>query len=159
MSLTDAEPGQLQRAGSSSSLNSEPIAEDPSQTALKEQITRLRTEVSGLKEREESLKSQIEQLSGSPLQGRNRPAQLNLVSNPLLDSPVLLDPGPPQSPVEPTEFEYLRNILYEYMMGRERKQMAKVLVALLRFSPKQQKEILRKVDEQANQVKTKSSWY
>ena len=31
-------------------------------------------------------------------------------------------------------------------------QMAKVLVALLRFSPKQQKEILRKVDEQANQV-------
>ena len=30
--------------------------------------------------------------------------------------------------------------------------MAKVLVALLRFSPKQQKEILRKVDEQANQV-------
>ena len=77
------------------------------------------------------------------------------MSNPLLDSPVLLDPGPPQSPVEPTEFEvgargffslsiffffehsvgvtnflvhfmlslpqYLRNILYEYMMGRERK--------------------------------------
>lgn len=31
-------------------------------------------------------------------------------------------------------------------------QMAKVLVALLRFSPKQQKELLRKVDEQVNQV-------
>jgi len=30
--------------------------------------------------------------------------------------------------------------------------MAKVLVALLRFSAKQQKEILQKVDEQANQV-------
>lgn len=30
--------------------------------------------------------------------------------------------------------------------------MAKVLVALLRFSPKQQKELLRKVDEQVNQV-------
>lgn len=48
---------------------------------------------------------QIEKLGGSPLQGRNRPAQLNLVSNPLSDSPALLDPGPPQSPVEPTEFE------------------------------------------------------
>lgn len=132
-------------------MEKEPVAEDSSQTALKEQITRLRTEVGILKEREESLKSQIEKLGGSPLQGRNRPAQLNLVSNPLSDSPAMLDPGPPQSPVEPTEFEYLRNILYEYMMGRERKQMAKVLVALLRFSPKQQKEILRKVDEQANQ--------
>lgn len=30
--------------------------------------------------------------------------------------------------------------------------MAKVLVALLRFNPKQQKELLRKVDEQVNQV-------
>lgn len=48
---------------------------------------------------------QIEKLGGSPLQGRNRPAQLNLVSNPLSDSPALLDPAPPQSPVEPTEFE------------------------------------------------------
>ena len=31
--------------------------------------------------------------------------------------------------------------------------MAKVLVALLRFSPKQQKDLLRKVDEQVNQVR------
>lgn len=30
--------------------------------------------------------------------------------------------------------------------------MAKVLVALLRFSAKQQREILQKVDEQVNQV-------
>lgn len=30
--------------------------------------------------------------------------------------------------------------------------MAKVLVALLRFSPRQQKELLQKVDEQVNQV-------
>jgi len=111
----------------------------------------LRTEVGALKEKEESLKLQIEQLGGSPMKGRaDRPPQLNVVSNPLSESPVTYDPGP-KSPVEPTEFEYLRNILYEYMMGRERKQMAKVLVALLRFSPKQQKELLRKVDEQVNQ--------
>ena len=39
------------------------------------------------------------------MKSRDRPAQLNLVSNPLSDSPAPYDPGPPQSPVEPTEFE------------------------------------------------------
>jgi len=146
--LTDrAEPGQLLMAASSSSLNTEPN-EDSSQTVLKDQISRLRTEVGALKEREESLKSQIEELGGSPVKGSaNRPPQLNLVTNPLSENPTVYDTSP-KSPVEPTEFEYLRNILYEFMMGRERRQMAKVLVALLRFSPKQQKEIIQKVDEQ-----------
>lgn len=140
--------------------NAKEPSEDSSQTLLKDQITKLRAEVTQLKEREESLKSQIDQLGGSPLKGKaDRPPQLNLVSNPLSENSTVYDPAP-KSPVEPTEFEYLRNILYEYMMGRERKQMAKVLVALLRFSAKQQKEILQKVDEQVSQGKSKSSsWY
>ena len=40
----------------------------------------------------------------------------------------------------------------DYLFMFSLQQMAKVLVALLRFSPKQQKELLRKVDEQVNQV-------
>ena len=48
---------------------------------------------------------QIEQLGGSPIKGRaDRPPQLNVVSNPLSESPATYDPGP-KSPVEPTEFE------------------------------------------------------
>ena len=35
--------------------------------------------------------------------------------------------------------------------------MAKVLVALLRFSPKQEKEIIQKVDEQVNPVSRKQA--
>ena len=48
---------------------------------------------------------QIEQLGGSPVKGTaDRPPQLNVVSNPLSESPAPYDPGP-KSPVEPTEFE------------------------------------------------------
>lgn len=39
------------------------------------------------------------------MKGRaDRPPQLNVVSNPLSESPAAYDPGP-KSPVEPTEFE------------------------------------------------------
>lgn len=39
------------------------------------------------------------------MKGRaDRPPQLNVVSNPLSESPPAYDPGP-KSPVEPTEFE------------------------------------------------------
>ena len=39
------------------------------------------------------------------MRGRaDRPPQLNVVSNPLSESPATYDPGP-KSPVEPTEFE------------------------------------------------------
>ena len=42
---------------------------------------------------------------------------------------------------EATEYEYLKNILYQYMMGRESTTLSKVLSAVVKFSPEQQKEI------------------
>ena len=42
---------------------------------------------------------------------------------------------------EANEYEYLKNILFQYMMGRESTTLSKVLSAVLKFSPDQQKEI------------------
>ncbi|XP_010900475.2 golgin subfamily A member 4 isoform X1 [Esox lucius] len=47
---------------------------------------------------------------------------------------------------EPTEFEYLRKVLFEYMMGRETKTMAKVITSILKFPPDQTQQVLEKED-------------
>ncbi|XP_036395661.1 golgin subfamily A member 4 isoform X1 [Megalops cyprinoides] len=47
---------------------------------------------------------------------------------------------------EPTEFEYLRKVMFEYMMGRETKTMAKVITSMLKFPPEQTQKILEKED-------------
>ncbi|KAK7902183.1 hypothetical protein WMY93_018952 [Mugilogobius chulae] len=47
---------------------------------------------------------------------------------------------------EATEMEYLRKVLFEYMMGRETKTMAKVLTSMLKFSPDQAQKVLEKED-------------
>ncbi|KAM6922748.1 golgin subfamily A member 4 isoform 3-T7 [Lycodopsis pacificus] len=46
----------------------------------------------------------------------------------------------------PTETEYLRKVLFEYMMGRETKTMAKVITSMLKFSPDQAQKVLDKED-------------
>ncbi|XP_059929291.1 golgin subfamily A member 4 isoform X2 [Gadus macrocephalus] len=50
---------------------------------------------------------------------------------------------------EPTEFEYLRKVLFEYMMGRETKTMAKVLTSVLKFPPEQVQSVLEKEESKA----------
>ncbi|CAL8257679.1 unnamed protein product [Lota lota] len=50
---------------------------------------------------------------------------------------------------EPTEFEYLRKVLFEYMMGRETKTMAKVLTSVLKFPPDQVQIVLDKEESKA----------
>ncbi|KAM9308232.1 golgin subfamily A member 4 [Gastrophryne carolinensis] len=47
---------------------------------------------------------------------------------------------------EPTEFEYLRKVMFEYMMGRETKTMAKVITTVLRFPADQAQKILERED-------------
>ncbi|CAL8300010.1 unnamed protein product [Merluccius merluccius] len=50
---------------------------------------------------------------------------------------------------EPTEFEYLRKVLFEYMMGRETKTMAKVLTSVLKFPPDQVQIVLDKEESKS----------
>ncbi|XP_074597453.1 uncharacterized protein LOC141852357 [Brevipalpus obovatus] len=45
---------------------------------------------------------------------------------------------------EPTEFEYLRNIMFEFMMGREPMTLAKVIAAVLRFSDDQTEQVVKR---------------
>ncbi|KAM4729586.1 golgin subfamily A member 4 isoform 2-T2 [Anableps anableps] len=47
---------------------------------------------------------------------------------------------------ESTEMEYLRKVLFEYMMGRETKTMAKVITSMLKFPPDQAQKVLDKED-------------
>lgn len=46
-----------------------------------------------------------------------------------------------------TEIEYLRNILYEYMMGRETMVLAKVIAAVVKFDQEQTAKILKKEED------------
>ncbi|XP_051233199.1 golgin subfamily A member 4 isoform X2 [Dicentrarchus labrax] len=50
---------------------------------------------------------------------------------------------------EATEMEYLRKVLFEYMMGRETKTMAKVITSMLKFPPDQAQKVLDKEDSKA----------
>uniref|UniRef100_A0A673XR22 Golgin A4 n=1 Tax=Salmo trutta TaxID=8032 RepID=A0A673XR22_SALTR len=61
------------------------------------------------------------------------------------------DPGhySAESFSEPTEFEYLRKVLFEYMMGRETKTMAKVITSMLKFPQDQAQQVLEKEDTKA----------
>lgn len=58
------------------------------------------------------------------------------------------DPGYNSSDAlsEATEMEYLRKVLFEYMMGRETKTMAKVITSMLKFPPDQAQKVLDKED-------------
>lgn len=83
--------------------------------------------------------------------------ELEKCNSEIKDLRVLLRLSPPQSLAsnndsktsslllpEPTEFEYLKNILFEYMMGKEPLTLAKVIAAVLRFSDEQTKLVLKK---------------
>ncbi|GAA48492.1 golgin subfamily A member 4 [Clonorchis sinensis] len=65
---------------------------------------------------------------------------------------------PPYSPVlspsvgglhELVEYEYLRNVLFEYMTGRETATLAKVLCSILRFNAEQTKRVLQYEDDKS----------
>ncbi|XP_076831794.1 golgin subfamily A member 4 isoform X2 [Brachyhypopomus gauderio] len=47
---------------------------------------------------------------------------------------------------EHTEFEYLRKVMFEYMMGRETKTMAKVITSMLKFPSDQAQKVLDRED-------------
>ncbi|XP_061693001.1 golgin subfamily A member 4 isoform X2 [Syngnathoides biaculeatus] len=50
---------------------------------------------------------------------------------------------------EATELEYLKKVLFEYMMGRETKTMAKVITSMLKFPPDQAQKVLDKEESKA----------
>ena len=57
---------------------------------------------------------------------------------------------PSYSLEEATEFEYLKNILFQYMMGKETLTLAKVLTTVIKFSPDQVTSILAHEEKKAS---------
>ncbi|XP_019725898.1 golgin subfamily A member 4 isoform X3 [Hippocampus comes] len=55
----------------------------------------------------------------------------------------------PEPLSEATEMEYLKKVLFEYMMGRETKTMAKVITSMLKFPPDQAQKVLDKEESKA----------
>ena len=53
-----------------------------------------------------------------------------------------------------TEIEYLKNILYEYMMGRETVVLARVIAAVVKFDQEQTMKILKKEEDKLTLVKS-----
>ncbi|VVC31190.1 GRIP domain, partial [Cinara cedri] len=52
------------------------------------------------------------------------------------------------------EMEYLRNVLYEYMMGRQPMVLAKVLAAIVKFDSNQLNTVLQKEEQKVSLTKT-----
>ncbi|XP_067837468.1 golgin subfamily A member 4 isoform X2 [Heptranchias perlo] len=50
---------------------------------------------------------------------------------------------------EPTELEYLKKVLFEYMMGKETKTLAKVITTVLKFPADQTQKILEREDSRS----------
>ncbi|XP_038665754.1 golgin subfamily A member 4 isoform X2 [Scyliorhinus canicula] len=59
---------------------------------------------------------------------------------------------------EPTELEYLKKVLFEYMMGKETKTLAKVITTVLKFPADQTQKILEREDSRTTYCLT-SHWY
>lgn len=51
-----------------------------------------------------------------------------------------------------TEIEYLRNILFEYMMGRETMVLARVIAAVVKFDQEQTTKIMKKEEDKLTLV-------
>ena len=47
---------------------------------------------------------------------------------------------------EPTEMEYLKKVLYEYMTGKEVATMTKVIAAIMKFTPEETKAVVDRAD-------------
>lgn len=54
---------------------------------------------------------------------------------------------------ESTEIEYLRNILFKYMMGKETMILAKVIAAVVKFDQEQTAKILKKEEDKLTLVR------
>lgn len=61
---------------------------------------------------------------------------------------------PSYSLEEATEYEYLRNILYQYMLGKEPLTLAKVLATVVKFTPAQMENIVEHEEKKASVLGT-----
>jgi chromosome segregation ATPase len=111
---------------------------------LKEEKTSLEEKVQKLTELSEELQEKLSKSSGTHSPANQTTPHRGHSQSPVssMDTPskyITLAPEP-----HGQEFEYLRNVLYQYMTGKGNKHMAKALAAIVRFSPEQTQKVLQK---------------
>ena len=53
---------------------------------------------------------------------------------------------------EATEFEFMRNILYKYMLGQENDTLAKVLIRVAKFDEEMAAKVLQREEEKKSSI-------
>ena len=98
----------------------------------------------------------------SPLPENNAPARLSISESNHVGSGTKTGTQnqsrqysmPSYSLEEATEYEYLKNILYQYMLGKESLTLAKVLSTVVKFSPEQMANIVTHEEKKASVLGT-----
>lgn len=109
-------------------------------TNLQMQLSQLHGELARTKQREKELYAKIEEY------------QHYNSYNHTPTSPGYYSDGTPTGPLltEPTQLEYLRNVLYMYMMGKQTKTLTKVIGTVVQFTEDQMKQLLAKEEKSGN---------
>lgn len=116
---------------------------------LQAQVTQLNGELAQTRIRERELLQKVKDMENTNVVKADGPSVLNMSHQSYPDNtPTSHHDNDYNGPLlrEPTEFEYLKNILYEYMMGRETKTLAKVISTVVQFTEDQTSKILAQED-------------
>ncbi|XP_072009279.1 golgin subfamily A member 4 isoform X6 [Engystomops pustulosus] len=126
--------------------NTEVKCQDPDNEEIQAQLAKKTTQLNDAKLKEQELKEQINTLEDQ-LKNYSRGVFVTPLGTPYKGGGDVNHRYTDVSVFgEPTEFEYLRKVLFEYMMGRETKTMAKVITTVLRFPADQAQKILERED-------------
>ncbi|CAE1254672.1 GOLGA4 [Acanthosepion pharaonis] len=116
---------------------------------LQAQVTQLNGELAQTRIRERELQQKLKDMENTNVVKADGPSVLNMSHQSYSDNtPTSHHDNDYNGPLlrEPTELEYLKNILYEYMMGRETKTLAKVIATVVQFTEDQTSKILAQED-------------
>lgn len=116
---------------------------------LQAQVTQLNGELAQTRIRERELQQKLKDMENTNVVKADGPSVLNMSHQSYSDNTSTSHhDNDYNGPLlrEPTELEYLKNILYEYMMGRETKTLAKVIATVVQFTEDQTSKILAQED-------------
>ncbi|XP_078396219.1 golgin subfamily A member 4 isoform X2 [Cetorhinus maximus] len=114
-------------------------------TELQAQLAQKTTLINDARLQEQELREQIHSLEDQ-LRVHEKNSCLSPFGTPYKDGNYAVDGS---VITEPTELEYLKKVLFEYMMGKETKTLAKVITTVLKFPADQTQKILEREDSRS----------
>ncbi|XP_078072766.1 golgin subfamily A member 4 isoform X2 [Mustelus asterias] len=114
-------------------------------TELQTQLAQKTTLINDARLQEQELKEQVHSLEDQ-LRVHEKNSCLSPFGTPYKDGNYAVDGS---VITEPTELEYLKKVLFEYMMGKETKTLAKVITTVLKFPADQTQKILEREESRS----------